>query len=210
MKKILFLFMTLIFISASVSAVDRFYKQTSIEIPESGSLEVARIPVTYDLGSVMNSYIKMGFSATEPETAITDLGSSIPLVGDPASGRITGFDSTDVYAYCRVVSTVPVVISITGLSPLECSDISNAEKAEDGVINWQVYSGEGADKKVYFNGLAGQYIVPAVNFHEHNPLKDGSIMSTCVDKLSIESESFRGKIKGSYSAELIMTITSIN
>ena len=45
---------------------------------------------------------------------------------------------------------------------------------------------------------------------EEDGANKGTIESIKSVKLYIESESFRGKEIGNYSAELIMTITSIN
>lgn len=211
-----------VFLFAAASAIyasstDSFYKKSTLDISSAReALDVAEIPVTYDLSSVKNSYIKMGFSKTDPSghgqpTAFD--ANTIALKGDAESGKIVGF-SSDVYAYCRIVSTVPVVIGITGLAPMTCG--SDSRSTKNNVIDWQVYSEEDG---VYFDGLKGKYIVPAKNFLEHKPMvagaeedgaNKGTIESIKSVKLYIESESFRGKEIGNYSAELIMTITSIN
>lgn len=204
MKRFLLLLLAASLALCVYASATPYYKAKSL--PESASeteaAEIASIPVTFDLTSIQQAYVTMGFYSDVNHTKEL---SSITLKDSSGSGKIDSF-TTDVYAYCRIVSTMPIVINIYGSSAMTTS-----AQTSDNAFNWQVYSTDGADKTVYFNGLNGSYIsAKNVPLLKHDPITTKKLSSTANVKLSVESDDYRGKAIGDYSAKLYMVISSIN
>ena len=188
----------------SVSTVSTYYKANKLPdgtTTTTNSQDVAKVPVTLDLTQVNQAHVDMGFFSDKAHT--TNL-STIALKDNDKNGRIDAFNGA-VYAYCTVVSTRPVVISIMGKGPL------TTEQSTNNTFNWQVYYKEGENKKVFFKGLEGEYgSVKDAPLLTHDPVNNkGNIKSFELVELFVESEDYRGKVVGDYRSCLYMVITSI-
>lgn len=205
MKRFL-LILLVAFLSLSIyAAVNPYYNEKKLPdgATTEAAAEIASIPVTFNLASVQQAYVTMGFYSDKNHSkALT----SITLKDSDGSGKIDSFTS-DVYAYCRIASTMPIVINITGSSAMT----TNAQTS-DNTFNWQVYSSDSDNNKtIYFNGLNGSYTsAKNVPLLKHDPIKTKKITSSNTVKLSVESEDYRGKAIGNYSSKLYMIISSIN
>lgn len=202
MKRFLML-IALSFVLSSLFSVSTSTYYKANNLPEgtsaTNSQEVASVPVTLDLAQVSQAHVDMGFYSDESHTTYIP---SIALKDNNKKGRIDAFEKP-VYAYCNVVSTRPVVISIMGKGPL------TTEQSTNNTFNWQVYYKDGENKKVFFKGLEGEYgSVKDAPLLTHDPIKYG-IKSSKLVELSVESEDYRGKVVGDYSSCLYMVITSI-
>lgn len=204
MKKFsLILLASLLSFSIFASATP-YYKAKTLpdSVTDTNAVDVASIPVTLDLTSVQQAYVAMGFYSDE---AHTNELSTITLKDSSGSGKIDSFTS-DVYAYCRIASTMPIVINLYASSAMTTS-----QQSDNNTFNWQVYSTDGADKTVYFNGLNGSYVsAKSVPLLKHDPISTKKLSSTANVKLSVESDDYRGKAIGDYSSKLYMVISSIN
>ena len=205
MKRFLML-IALSFVLSSLFSVSTYYKEN--RLPEgtsaTNSQEVASVPVTLDLAQVSQAHVDMGFYSDGSNISNTTNIPDIALIDNNRDGRIDAFDG-HVYAYCNVVSTKSVVISIMGKGPLE----TNAQSTNN-IFNWQVSATIEGVEKVFFKGLEGEYgSVKDAPLLTHNPIKDGKIKSSTIVELSVESEDYRGKVVGDYKSCLYMVITSI-
>lgn len=204
MKRFLMLIALSFVLSSLFSvSVSTYYKEN--KLPEgtsaTNSQEVASVPVTLDLAQVNQAHVDMGFYSDESHTTGIP---AIALKDNDKKGRIDAFDG-HVYAYCNVVSTRPVVISIMGKGPLE----TNAQSTNN-TFNWQVSATIEGVEIVFFKGLEGEYgSVKDAPLLTHDPVKDGKIKSSRKVELFVESEDYRGKVVGDYKSCLYMVITSI-
>ncbi len=204
MKRFLML-IALSFVLSSLFSVSisTYYKENKLPEGTSATIsqDVASVPVTLDLAQVSQAHVDMGFYSDNSHT--NNLPSML-LKDSNGEGRIDAFNGT-VYAYCNVVSTKPVVISIMGKGPL-----TTTAQSTNNTFNWQVYYKEGENKKVFFKGLEDDYVsVKDAPLLKHDPINTGDIKSSITVPLSVESEDYRGKVVGDYSSSLYMVITSI-